>query len=1173
MASSYEIAQMFSQQNSMFMGQNQFAQSMGVPAPPSIMNQVGVGGGGGVGAMGMGRPGGGGFSWGQSGMMGYGPGNSMAAGMMSGAGAAFTGGSMALGAASSFGMLGKMGAAFDPIGAGMGVARMAGGGIMGGMAGIGAASGIVGLGMLASQGVQSFVGGGQQQSQMNTMLGQQYQHFNPMSRTGAGFTRDDAKSIGDMTRQLSHLPEMMTEYGELQKIMGKLKSSGTMQGVRSAADFQARFKEAITTIRETAKILGTTMEEAEQFFSASRGAGFYGRSAQLKNVMSAQFTSGVTGASIGQVAGLQQAGADMAMASGARRGLGATAVTNMAQSIGLAQASGKLREGAVEDVTGLQGPEAQMALAQKMYGGMMNFGKTAAGRLAMAGMMKFEGDRAVGVDEEKVKAFQRGELSVDDLKRTAGGLTNKQKISFTTRQADLVSSLAGQMGAGGASAMMRQVLGKKGDDETTNLIMQRLTGMSAGEADIAQGMEGVSGDSEQGQMARFRMSQASRKERTDPSAVMKKIKTRLHAATFGKLEQMGADVQNSIAKSIDQFFDDVVGREVSTLTEERAKAISSAFGGSQSKEAQDMLKGLMKMDTKGLSGGGGVPKRGINSMGIGGRVGLGIATMGLSEAVGGAIEGIRGLGGEDSTMSRMFASMSGQMTRGQEAEFGASIFGTATAAGQLSGAERFKKGGLAGRGAAGALSEILGEGGMEGMSGAQRLQHITKGLEQKVQDAISGTGISLHSLETARNPDVIIDGLKISDDKKKLLKSYMAAHDDRSRAKGASVYAQMAAASGMGDDFAALAGLGGSQERGKAATAAVLKAQDALTKAVGETASGYLQQGGKRAQKLFSAATGADDEALQLAIQNSDTPEGRSKVKALMAAKGIDISDKEIGSLKEAIGGYSQVKGRNATGTAAALKQWESAANQKAGSEALLMIKDLGSKLVGSASDAGAASEAQKALGMAMSDIGEKGLENPNEPGISEQEKKRREEANKATMGGYQDKFRKYQEAISGIKDKGEREKAIAAGGAVGQLAATASSRVEQGLKRGGKFGSKEEAAKFFGVSVEDVDQAGGMEGGKLKEETMRKLASMSGAGGAASAAMSGAKAPEKSESQRMIDVLQGMDANNKAIASVLAGITKDPELKKALETVAASGKETANAGKGGNVAHAGDTK
>lgn len=1119
MANSYEIAQMFSQQNSMFMGQNQFAQQLGVPAPPSIMSQVGVGGGGGVGAVGMGRGGmgGGGFNWGQSGMMGYGPGNSMASGMMSGAGAAFTGGSMALGAASMFGMMGKAGALFDPIGAGMGAARMVGGGLMGGIAGTGVGAALIGGGMLASQAVQSFVGGGQQQSQMNTMLGSQYQHFNPLSRTGSGFTRDDAKSIGDMTRQLSHLPEMMSEYGELQKIMGKLKSSGTMQGVRSAADFQARFKEAITTIRETAKILGTTMEEAEQFFSASRGAGFYGKSAQLKNVMSAQFTSGVTGASIGQVAGLQQAGADMAMASGARRGLGATAVTNMAQSIGLAQASGRLREGAVEDVTGLQGSEGQLALAQKMYGGMMNFGKTAAGRLAMAGMMKFEGDRAVGVDEEKVKAFQRGELSVDDLKRTASGLTNKQKISYTTRQADLVSSLAGQMGAGGASAMMRQVLGQKGDDETTNLIMQRLTGMSAGEADIAKGMEGMSGDSEAAQMARFRQAQASRKESTDPSAIIKKAKTRLHAKTFGKLEQLGADVQNSIAKSIDTFFDDVVGREVSTLTEDRAKAVAAAFSGSTSKDAQEMLRGLTNIDTKGLTTGGGLQKKGINSMGLASRIGLGIATMGQSEAIGQGIESIRGLGGGEGPLMRAMGWATGEMTKGQAAEFGSKVLGTSDALGQLKAGERLKSKDLAGKGATEALLGIQASEEYGAKSGADKLKYVSEKLQEKVEEAAKRAGFSsLKTLDLASADS--IDGMAKSDADKKLLKSYLAAHDDRSRGKG-DVFSQMAAASGMGGDFAALAGQGGLSAQSAAAQELLRKADQGeggkggLVGQLGETAAGYVKSG-ERAKKLFKAA-----------ISNPDTMQAIiSGDKAV--AKGLGVSEKEFAALQEAVKGYAKNDKMDPAAANKAMTDYDNAAATVAGVETRKIAKTYGANLVGTASDAGGASDAQKALGEALVDVSEGGTKAEVE----------------AKMGKFQGAFDKYKEAINAISDPKKREEAVAAGGVFGSRVASATAKEKKYKDK--VFKSKKEAAEALGVSEEDIDKTGGFHG-KLEAGQLKKLTSMGAIGSAVQGILSNDKQPGGTGDPKdaaVIDAMKKISDNQILLASKLGVDITKPE-------------------------------
>lgn len=1149
MANSYEIAQMFAQQNSMFMGSNQFAQSLGVPSPP-MFNQVGTGGQG-VGATGFGAPRGpgGGFSWGQPGWSGYGPGNTISSGLMAGAGAAFTGGSMALGAASMFGMLGKAGAVMDPLAWGSRAFGMMGGGLAGGAAAAGAMALPVAAGLAIQHGVQSFVGGGQQQAQMNTMLGNQYQFFNPTSRTGAGFTRDDAKSIGDMTRSLSHLPEMMTSYEELTKVMGKLKSSGAMQGVRSAADFQARFREAITTIRDTAKILGTTMEEAEQFFTASRGAGFYGRGAQLKNVMAAQFTSGLTGATVGQVASMQQGGADMAMQFGARRGLGATAVTNIAQNIALAQREGRLREGAVEDVTGMQGPEAQLALSQRMFSGMMRFGQTAAGRLAMAGMMKYEGDRAVGVDEDMAKRFNQGLISVDELKARASRLTDKQKISYTARQSDLIASLAGQIGPGGAYGMMKSVLGEGRGEEATNLVMQRLTGMSAGEIDIAQGMQGVSGEGEQGQFARFRQRQAAHRERTDPSAVLQKVKTRLHAATFGKLEQLGANVQTSIAKTIDQFFDDVVGREVSTLTEDRAKAIAQAFSGSQSQEARDMLKSLTKLDSKGFAGpaggGGGlaglVTGRGTGSSlarvglaGLAGGPGLGMITGGLQAA--------REFGGPESAMARLMANISGGQTAGQEREAIAKIFGTADLTKQGALADRLATGKIAGGGAQRAVAKILFSEEMTGKTESQRMQAVVGGLRDQVKDIIKKFPPGLRSEEDwAKLDDSTIENLakdyKLSDDEKALMKSYSAA--SKNRVGGMNVYAQMAAASGMGANFAALLGGTGTLTEQKAElTKRQTAIADQAAKTIGAEATGMLASGNKKKRDMLKAAFQDKDLYQALSQQGNDT-----EVRLKLAAAGIDASARDISELRSAAAGFSKT-GASVQEAMKTIEQYTEVANQLAGTEAREQIADTGAKLLANTQKGTQAGEAQKRVANALIAIGQKGY-------------------TKEAAEEYRAAFSAYSKTLGGLKGA-ELESALTAGGEAAQQAYGATRIAERFKDK--SFKNVEEAAKALGVTAEDVAGVG-FQSGKLSKDQLERLSTtgaatrqlIGGMGGGA-----GGAGGAKSEQQQMVDAIGQLNKNQAGIATLLATLSNDPDIKKKLTQVMSDMKETGSAGAGG---------
>jgi hypothetical protein len=1152
MANSYEIAQMFAQQNAMFMGQSQFAQSIGVPA----FNQVGMGGQG-LGAMGFGTPRGpgGGFSWGQSGMMGYGPGNAISSGLISGAGAAFTGGTMALGAASMFGMLGKAGAIMDPLAWGGTAFRAMGGGLAGGAAAAGAMALPIAAGLAIQHGVQSFVTGAQQQAQMNTMLGSQYQFFNPLSRTGSGFTRDDAKSIGDMVRHLSHVPELMTSYEELTRLAGKLKSSGVMQGVRSAAEFQSRFREAITTIRETAKILGTTMEEAEQFFTQSRSAGFYGRGAQLKNIMAAQFTSGVTGATVGQVVALQQAGADMAMQIGARRGLGATAVTNIAQNIGLAQREGRLREGAVEDVTGLQGPEAQLALAQRMFQGMVRFGQTAPGRLLMAGMMKYEGGRAVGVDEELARRFSQGLISVDELKARASRLTNDQKVSFTARQADLIASLAGQIGPGAAYGMMRSVLGEGRSADATNLIMQRLTGMSAGEIDIAQGMQGVSGDSEQAMFARFRQRQAEFRERTDPSAIMKRIKTRLHAATFGKLEQLGADVQNSIAKSIDQFFDDVVGREVSTLTEDRAKAIAQAFSGSQSAESREMLKSLTKLDSKGLATVGrskGFLRTDRASVD---RLTSVLATGGLAlpyYAFKDALEDIGSLGGPESGMARFIAGLGGKQTEGQQREAINRMFGTSDLSKQADIAKRLASGNIAGTGAQGAILEIMRDEEFVGKTESEKMQAITGGLRSRVQDIARKMRLT-QNLDTLGKMeqstlDYYVNQAGLSKEEKALFSSFISA--SKNRVGKMDVFAQMAAASGLGGDFTSLVGATGSLAGDRAKLQENLKTlagdeKQGLKSLIGGAAFGLLQSKGKRGTELLTAAI--QDKDLQVALMGASTdPDKKLKAKILLAGKGIQVSDKEIDELAGAVSGFKTEKDEDVKIAVSGMQQYSDTADALASLEGREKMADTGINLLASSQSAGGkAGEAQKRLAQALIAIGQKG---------------RSEE----TQRELQDAMKAYSEVLGGLKGE-ELDKALGAGGFAARQALDASKKRKD--LAGRSFKNVKEAAAALGVTEEDLSLAG-FQSGKLTKEQIEKFVPMGATYRTLVGAMSGEPAPgggAKSETQQMVEAINTLNKNQSGIATLLATLSNDPDIKKKLATVLAGMNETGNAGPAGN--------
>ena len=200
MMHSGQIAAMMSQQNQGFAGNMAYSQQISQGMP---------------GAYGQG---GGGFNYG-GGMSTQAMGNAVGDRAMSaGAGVASFGGALASGMATH-------GAAM----AGFGAARLGGAGFMA-AAGVGAvAADPIYAGFKALQHVGgSMMSGARQQAAMDNTLGG-FQMANTGTSGGSSFNRDQSKHVGDMVRQMSSLPEMMTSMGELTKIMDKMGQSGMMQ--------------------------------------------------------------------------------------------------------------------------------------------------------------------------------------------------------------------------------------------------------------------------------------------------------------------------------------------------------------------------------------------------------------------------------------------------------------------------------------------------------------------------------------------------------------------------------------------------------------------------------------------------------------------------------------------------------------------------------------------------------------------------------------------------------------------------------------------------------------------------------------------------------------------------------------------------------------------------------
>lgn len=506
---------------------------------------------------------------------GYGTGNAMGAAGVSAIGAVASVASMA-----AFNPMGSFAGGFMG-----GVGRGIGAGLMGGL---GAAAAPLALGYAAQQGIGAFVHGAQQQQQIQGQLGQ-FQFLNPQSRTGTGFSRDDATTIGNQIRSLSHLPELMTSVDELTKLMPMLKKTGAMSGVRDATEFAARFKESVKTIRDVSRMLGTTMEEAGEFFAHSKSVGFMSGQAIKRNAMDVQFTSGMTGLGTGQVMEMQQTGAGMAMQFGTRRSIGAAAITNLAKRIKYSQESGSMREGLLEDATGMTGDEAIRSGAEKALSVGMGFSQTAAGRLLMAGMMKRDRNGTAVIDQDLVKRVNSGEIGRDDLLQRASRLSSNDKISFQYRAKDLEGELAGTLNMG---AFAQNLVGSKGKDAAA-LYLSQLSGQNLSSTDTDMMMAIGSGPSagEEKSLAKRQAMEQGIRDKMDPQRILKKAMTKIRAETLGWAEQKGAAIAEKISSQVEDYFDDLVGRHILTMTKEGADRLVDELGSSG---GQARMKEYMK---------------------------------------------------------------------------------------------------------------------------------------------------------------------------------------------------------------------------------------------------------------------------------------------------------------------------------------------------------------------------------------------------------------------------------------------------------------------------------------------------------------------------------------------------------------------------------------------------
>lgn len=1128
MMSTGDVSQMFASQNSMFMGQNSYAQQIGVPT------QYGAAAGG-VGAYG-GAPRGGSFSYSPAasfgGAGGYGGGNKFASMATS-----------ALGGAASIGA----GMAFDPLGSFLG-------GAMGGLArgGIGAALGggmmaaapMLPIALAAQVGIGGLMRGGQQQAAIAQNLGS-YQFQNAGSRTGQGFSRDDSKAIGDQIRSLAHVPEMMTSVDELTKLMPKLKASGVMSGVRSAAEFSHRFKEAVSTIRDMSKVLGSTMEEAEQFFAQSRSLGFTGRTSQMKNTLNAGFTAAMTGMDMGQVGQMQQTGAGMARSVGGRGAQGATAIAGIAQRLEAGRQAGRISEDMIQDVSGQGGALGVQGSAERMYGLMLNFRNTAAGRLVMAGAMKRDGEGKVQLDEDVIKKFNSGSLGIEDLKRRASGLSDNDKISFSLRAGgSLGSQLAGSLDAG---HMMQGLVGGKGKDAAA-LVLSRQLGANEQEVDMLMGMGGAGGsNSDIAQMGKQKAREAAFRERTDPSAILKRLGTRLRASTVGHIEQAGAKIYSELGKTYDEVMDEFLGRAVVSVSKGGADSLSKALSGGSKEEFKKMIASAAGLKERGAAA---QQFGGLDALALTGSAGAAVSNMAGGGGFTGAVRKLAG-GFRNTDMAAFL--MRGDSDTGRSMESQAEFTRSITGGAGMTDAARAGQGRMLNAGLKmGETSETRAGGGVvqrlraeisnfRGMDDERKLVELRSSIQSRIaKGAIMGAGIAdsetLLKILSTEGPGAAdkhlkdmgvkgglqeaINKMEVSDDPAakdaaKLLRVGLSAQKagaadvltgiiaaTQGKFEGGETQVNISKALRLGGDVDL-------KNMVKQSQAEMNEAKKTLTSEVGEAEAGVIAAN-PHARKALSAALDPTDKKYKAVRAALDIPDADAAAKALNQL-GFAVKASDIDSMKKTMDKGDAGGGDSIKKAIEAYEKGEDVANYSAiASASTNKSKEIAAAIERTEGLDDASKTAAKAVQDSLAEFGK----GPSEAGLK---------GVQASIGSLVDQISKGGKGAEGLVS------------ATGDLGAMAQETVEQSKSLKGNKGrlTQEAAAKAFGLDLNDQNvkemlATGGVAGGIGSkgvnvDELTKKVAAYKAGGVVAKKGQQESGAAETGE-QKLLDALLKID-------------------------------------------------
>lgn len=456
------------------------------------------------------------------------------------------------------------------------------GGIAGAAGGAALGAGAIGIPMMAAQyASQQILQGMSQQQNLNTMLRQNYGF---MGQNGRGFTNNEMGFIGQSMRQQSMIQGPAGEnlgFEELGQLASRMGQMGMANNVRNAFEFNDKFKQMLTQVKEIATAFNTSLEQAQQIMSSMRGAGIFRNQGQVAQQIREISMAG--GLATSEVTGMMTVGSQYSRMIGGRGSAGAMGGMKTIGNIGMAQQMGILSEETLYDLTGLTGAEGRRALATQRMGQAANFLKGGLGRRMIASMAGANGM----LDEGSAEEWEGGGVGTD---RTMGmayrNLGKVGRANFIRNEGRLRGEVLGRFGGLAPIAAMASWLEQRGmnpGDDRGLIFMSRRLGMSTEEVEQQlkeyrnlDRMESLKTD--RTSEADMRRDLEAFKKGRGISGIKKKIEDAKNDVE-NTLRQKGADLFQFGSEMVDRWIASVTGDFAVTMDKDIGEAVREAKKG------------------------------------------------------------------------------------------------------------------------------------------------------------------------------------------------------------------------------------------------------------------------------------------------------------------------------------------------------------------------------------------------------------------------------------------------------------------------------------------------------------------------------------------------------------------------------------------------------------------